>query len=123
MQPTIKLEGSSDSRPYRRKDCREPATGNDARAEQVNSEASARQRTRGHGPTPRKKAKDATVERLSGDVELPANPMLGTAGLLRLLRNATENQAKISLRVYCLAGDTKIDLLKAGDDPPPQKAK
>jgi serine/threonine protein kinase len=121
VQPKVKLEGWNDARPYRRKDLVNLQQETGQPLSKLQGELRKVKDSR-PPPGPQENAKEATIERLSGDIER-INRLLAQLGYVLDFANTTEGQAKIHFRVYCVAGDTKIDLLKAGDDAPPAKAK
>jgi hypothetical protein len=121
LQSSVKLDGSNDARAYRRKDIVNLQAQKSQELDQRTRELNTAKRSNPQREE-EKEVKEATIARLSKEL-VTLNTVLDQLRYVLDFANATEGQAKISFRVYCLAGDTKIDLLKTGDDAPPEKAK
>jgi serine/threonine-protein kinase len=108
-QVVVKAESSGDPRPYRRKDL--TATQLQFQQELVRLRGELR---KAKDSRPRadaeKEAREATITRLANE-ETAVNTALDQLRFVLEFAGVTEGLAKINFRVYCLAGDTKIDLL------------
>jgi hypothetical protein len=121
MQTSVKLQGGGEARPYRRRDlvAMQPQS-----VQELNRIKTELDTTKAKRPTlqAEKDAQTAAVTRLAGDLA-SVNTLMDQLRYVVDFSGATEGQAKLHFRVYCLAGDAKIDLLRTEDEPPPQKAK
>jgi hypothetical protein len=109
-QVSVKIEGWNDSRPYRRKDliamqAQQQLDLNRLRGELRKAKDSRPQRDE------EKEARDATIRRLAAD-ETSLNNVLEQLRYVLDFAGNTEGAAKIHFRVYSVAGEAKIDLLK-----------
>ncbi len=121
LQTSVKLPGGGEARPYRKRDlvAMQPQS-----VQQMNHIKSELDTTKAKRPTleAEKAAQKAAVERLAGDLA-SINTLIDQLRYVVDFAGSTEGEAKLHFRVYCLAGDAKIDLLRTEDEPPPEKAK
>jgi hypothetical protein len=121
VQTSVKLEGGGEARPYRRKDLLVMQQQKGQELTQMTDELATVKRSNPQRD-PEKKVKEATITRMSNDL-LTLNTMLDQLRYIVDFSGVTDGQAKLHFRVYCLAGDTKIDLLRTEDEMSPEKAK
>ncbi len=122
LQPTVRLEGWPEARPYRRKELvnLQQQQGQDLTI--LTKEHSTLKSKSIRLDSPEYKVKEATLERMSKEL-VALNTVLDQLRFILDFSGATDIPPKIHFRVYCLAGDAKIDLLRTEDEPPPEKRK
>jgi hypothetical protein len=121
MQTSVKLEGGGEARPYRRKDLLNLQQQKGLELTQTTEELASVKKSAPR-TDPEKKVKEATITRISNEL-LTLNTTLDQLRYIVDFSGVTDGQAKLHFRVYCLAGDAKIDLLRTEDEMPPEKTK
>jgi serine/threonine protein kinase len=121
MQTSIKLEGGGEARPYRRKDLLALQQQKGQELSQMTDELTTVKRSNPQRD-PEKKVKEATIARMSNEL-LTLNTTLDQLRYVVDFSGVTDGQAKLHFRVYCLAGDAKVDLLRTEDEMPLENAK
>jgi serine/threonine protein kinase len=121
MQTSVKLEGVGEARPYRRKDLLNVQQQKGLELTQTTEDLASIKKSAPR-TDPEKKVKEATITRLSNEL-VALNTVLDQLRYVVDFSGSTEGQAKIHFRVYCQAGDAKIELLRTEDEPPPAKSK
>jgi serine/threonine protein kinase len=109
-QAAVKVEGWTDSRPYRRKDLIAMQAQHQQELVKLRGELRKAKDSRPRADA-EKEAREATITRLANE-ETALNTALDQLRYILDFSGATEGAAKIHFRVYCLAGDAKIDLLR-----------
>jgi len=114
VQAAVKVEGWTDPRPYRRKDLIAMQAQHQMELGRVRSELRKAKDSR---PTrdEEKLAREATITRLARE-ETAHNTILDQLRYVLDFASVTEGAAKIHFRVYCVAGDAKIDLLRTDEE-------
>jgi len=120
LQTSVKLPGG-EARPYRKRDLVAMQPQSVQKLNQIKSELDS---TKAKRPSlqAEKDAQKAAVERLAGDLAT-INTLIDQLRYVVDFSGSTEGEARLHFRVYCVAGDAKIDLLRTEDEPPPEKKK
>ncbi|HEY2413953.1 MAG TPA: protein kinase [Pirellulaceae bacterium] len=113
-QAAVKVESSGDPRPYRRKDLTAAQLQYQQELARLRGELRKAKDSRPRADA-EKEAREATITRLANE-ETALNTTLDQLRFILEFAGATEGAAKIHFRVYFLAGDAKIELLKTDDE-------
>jgi hypothetical protein len=113
-QFAVKVESSGDARPYRRKDLTAAQLQYQQELGRLRSELRKAKDSRPRADAERE-AREATITRLANE-ETALNTTLDQLRFILEFAGSTEGAAKIHFRVYFLAGDAKIELLKTDDE-------
>jgi hypothetical protein len=113
-QVAVKVESAGETRPYRRKDLTAMQLQYQQELVRLRSELRKAKDSRPRVDA-EKEAREATITRLANE-ETALNTTLDQLRFILEFAGTTEGAAKIHFRVYFLAGDAKIDLLKTDDD-------
>jgi serine/threonine protein kinase len=113
-QFAVKVESSGDARPYRRKDLTAAQLQYQQELARLRSELRKAKDSRPRADA-EKEAREATITRLANE-ETALNTTLDQLRFILEFAGSTEGAAKIHFRIYFLAGDAKIELLKTDDE-------
>jgi serine/threonine-protein kinase len=113
-QVAVKVESSGEPRPYRRKDLMASQFQYQQELGRLRGELRKAKDSRPRADA-EKEAREAMITRLANE-DTALNTTLDQLRFILDFAGTTEGAAKIHFRVYFLAGEAKIDLLKTEDD-------
>lgn len=113
-QTAVKIEGWNSVRPYRRQELTALESQQKLDLTKVRSDLRKAKDSRPRTDE-EKEAREATIKALAKDETTMLNVQEQVRYVLDFSKE-TEGAAKVHFRVYCLAGDAKIELLKTEDD-------